>query len=191
VSAQGSPQSPAPQRDRSIVVAIIGLIGAVAAAVISGFFSYRAGQDASDKTENLGPPSVHVTSAKWVDDKEQPGRYAIDGESKNLRQGQLIWTYNQPIQPGGKKGPLYPDPGPCPVGPDGDWTCDAGFAGEAKARGQRFLLWAMVVDERQGYAAIKTMLGQGNPGRSYISSDDVPHVDGTQTQDSFSVARPD
>ena len=139
MSTQGPSQNP-PQRDRSVVVAIIGLVGVVAAALISGFFSYRAGQGASDKTEALGPPSLHITQAKWVDDKNQPGRYVINGESKDLHPGQLVWTYNQPIEPGGKKGSLYPDPGPCPVEPDGGWTCDAGFAGERKARGQRFLL---------------------------------------------------
>ena len=49
----------------------------------------------------------------------------------------------------------------------------------------------MVVDERQGYTAIKTKLGLGNPNNSYINPDDVPHVAGTQTQDSLSVTRPE
>jgi hypothetical protein len=49
----------------------------------------------------------------------------------------------------------------------------------------------MVVDEHQGYAATKTMLGQGNPGGSYVNPDDVPHVAGTQTQDFVSLSRPE
>jgi hypothetical protein len=191
VTAQGLAQSSAAKHDRSAVVAAaIGGIATIVAALVGGLFGYRKAQGASDNIESFGPPSVHVTSAWWYD-RNQLGRYVIKGESKNLRPGQLIWTYNQPIHADGSKGPLYPDPGPCPVGPDGGWTCDAGFAGEAKSRGQRFMLWAMVVDERQGYAAIKTKLRLGNPGNSYTSPDDVPHVDGTQTQDFYSMTRSD
>ena len=128
--------------------------------------------------------------ADWIDDKQQLGRFKITGDARSLAKGQLIWTYNEPLGPRGEDGPLYPDPGPCPIAPDNSWSCDAGFAGDATARGQRFKLWAMIVDENQAYSASKTKLGLGASGRSYASLIEVPHIAGSKTADSIAVTRP-
>lgn len=168
----------------------MGAVGTVLAAVITGFFSYKAGTRSTSGETASGPPSVSVRAADWINDIQQPGRYKVSGEAKNLAKGQLIWTYNEPLGPHGEDGPLYPDPGPCPVEPDNTWSCDGGFAGEASSRGQRFKLWAMVVDEPQAYTAIKTKVGLGAPGNSYPSLVEVPHVAGDHTADSITVTRP-
>jgi protocatechuate 3,4-dioxygenase beta subunit len=78
------------------------------------------------------------------------------------------------------------------VKPDDEWTCDAGFAGSKSQRGHRFRLWAAIVTEEQGYAALKTKLGLGVPQRAYATITEVPHVEveGAQTATSLEVARP-
>lgn len=161
--------------------------------------AYQAGGWVQSKYERHATPDtvspsteaavVTIRSHEWLD---ATGRYRISGDVRNLRPGQLIWTYDEPISAHGGEGLLYPQLGPCPVAPDNTWTCDTGFAGEpVQGRGQRFKLWAAVVDPAQGYIAIKTKLGLDSTysGRSYARSD-VPHVTGTQLSELLTVPRP-
>ena len=177
----------------AIIVGVIGALATVTAATITGIATYSAGVNSPRATaQPPGPPTLQIAGYKWVDNQKYPGRYELSGSVQNLAVGQLVWTYNEPLGSNGEEGPIFPDPGPCPVAADLTWKCDSGFAGDgdAKYRGKRFKLWAAVVSEEQGYSALKTKLALGAPGNSYSSSTEVPRVSGDKTLDSLTITRP-
>jgi hypothetical protein len=205
-----TPSSTSSIRDRLTPRDWIGWAVTLLAAVVGGVAGYFVSQASSASSpppeassaapptsRQAGPLSITIRSVEWVDDKQKPGRFRISGDVNNLRLGLLVWTYNEPLGPKGEAGLLFPDPGPCPVGLDGHWMCDVGVAGndlkasERKSdRGRSFKLWAAIVTEDQAYAAIKTKLGLGAPGKAYASLTEAPHVDGDQSTAWREITRP-
>ncbi len=166
------------------------IIAAVASAVILilGGVATSLWFTGDSATKTPTSPSVEIESVKWLG---MDGRYEVAGTVKNFGNNHLIWTYNQPYDyASGDPGPLYPDPGPCPVDENGNFRCNLGYAGSLQNdAGRKFNIWAAVVSDEDAYdaASVKAQLDNRS---AYANAVAVPHVDGAETMDSFEVTHP-
>jgi hypothetical protein len=180
-------------------IVITGLFG-LAGAVIAGMWGYAAATNNAETEEPSAPPGIVGMEVEWTPNTEGEveGRYQLTGEVENFEPGQLVWSYNQPLNPDtngdgvrdGVAGPIYPDHGPCTVDSAGKFTCDLGWAGEPVSdAGQPFGIWAAVVDDEDAHAAaaIKSDLFGRPP---YANRDAVPHINGDRTMVMTREVRP-
>ena len=157
---------------------------------ISGFVIWLAPTVVNNRSASasLRSPSIGSLSVEWIG---EDGRYRMRGQTYNLRDRQIIWNYNQPLEyDTDAPGPVYPEYGPCLVDNDGSFTCDLGYAGNQHCDGQRkFVLWVAIVTDSQAQNAanVKSRL-DGRP--PYSDRNSVPHVEGERTMLSIVKTHP-
>ena len=166
-----------------IVVALIGAVALPAAALVG---RVTAPQDAATPPTTPAPSGpVKVTIDQAPGDIRRVAQLdTYTGTVRNLKRGQMVWLFNQPLTTANGKPvdntTIYADSGPCVVDEEAaGWTCQMIGVGEEGAAGVgRYKIWVSVVDESQAFELVQVLRGQGG----YIGDSGVPPHVGTPDQ---------
>jgi hypothetical protein len=159
---------------------LLTIIGAAVGAVVTVGAGYLVNLWTSR------PPQIRSMAVDWVG---RDGEYNIEGVVDNLEAGQLVWSYNQPLD-ASQPGSLYPQPGPCPVDASGRFSCDMGWAGEAGEEGATFRVWVAIVTDEDAAAteAVRNMLD--NDENYFPNIRSIPRLSGDGATMSMDSSRP-
>jgi hypothetical protein len=142
-------QSGQPSSEPSAGNKRVWLIGTLGAAAITAIAAVLI----ATQNNNGGPSSGNSPTISFSD--QQPGDGAnvdrhvpiLSGGAQDLQAGQMVWTFNANAA---DPTLIYPNLGPCPV--DGNtWTCNDIYLGQDTDYCAKFILWAAVVTDEQGY----------------------------------------
>jgi hypothetical protein len=139
------------------------VIGGILVALITGLTTYYAGHGSNTGTS--GPVSQLTLDPFGAPngDSNIGWTVSLSGPVSGLRPGQMVWTFNEPLQ---EPRTYYPDTGPCSVSA-GTWTCDGVHIGvEGTAGLGKYRIWAVVVSTSDAFNIVNVLrcLPSGIPG---------------------------
>lgn len=158
----------------TVAAATGAVVGAAATAIVAILL-----QNNSDGTAKLQPPSIKISSLRYVGQPKD--RYQVQGVVRNLAPLQAVWSFNQPVSGKDLLGPIHADPGPCSVSPQGIFTCDLGEAVTSAATAY-FNIIVAVVTESQAADFAKQKAGIENL-QDYGSLAALPTAQGSNITD--------
>jgi hypothetical protein len=118
----------------------------------------------------------------------------LSGTVHNLKPGQVVWTFNQPIsgQPGA--GTYFADTGPCAV-TGITWSCNNVYIGDApsltdpEAGKGTYLVWAIILSDQDAFNVVDELRCHSTAGHPCPTISKLPGTDIAQPQ-KITVIRP-
>lgn len=176
------------QRRIQLIVALIGAFALVVSSVITGFVTWantRDGTSAHQATESgnpslgpINPPGDNGIIGQVVD---------LSGTVYNLKPGQVVWTFNQPISGPGASSDFFADTGPCAI-TGNTWSCSNIYIGESptvknpKAGQGTYLIWAVILSDQDAFNIVNDLRCNSIPDHSCPTISTLPGTDIAQPQ---------
>ena len=176
------------QRRNQIIVALIGAFALVIVPVITGFVTRANTRDSTSNHQvaESGNPSLGPITL--------PGKDGIIGQVVNLsgtvynlKPGQVVWTFNQPISDQAGSSDFFADTGPCAItGSTG--SCNNIYIGESptaknpKAGLGTYLIWAAIISNQDAFNIVDDLRCNSTQGHPCPSISTLPGSDITQPQ---------
>jgi hypothetical protein len=145
-----------------MLAAVLTVIGGLLGALITAWVTLRAD---AHSTTSAALPTVSIATP--VDDSLTGPILTVSGTASNLKGGQTVWVYVQSVSPTETPSTrFYLAYGPCPVGQNHIWTCNAEAGRRIADFGCQYKIWAAITPDTQ--ARVDAQKESLPSGQNYI-----------------------
>ena len=176
------------QRRSQIIVALIGAAALLASSVITGCVTWANTRDSKLDRQGTESGNPSLGSMNLPGNNGVIGQVVnLSGTVYNLKPGQAVWTFNQPISGHVGSQDFFADTGPC-VTTGNTWSCDNIYIGESptvknpKAGQGTYIIWAVILSDQDAFNIVNDLRCSSTPGRPCPMISKLPGADITRPQ---------
>jgi hypothetical protein len=165
---------------------LIGAIITAAAALVATFFGGRLSSSGSSVTATAQAPSLGPINLPG-NDGTIGAVVDLSGTVHNLKPGQVVWTFNQPISGDPATGTYFAETGPCAISGD-TWSCNNVYIGDAvssadpEAGKGNYLIWAVILSDQDAFNVVDELRCHSTNGHPCPTISKLPGTDIAQPQ---------
>lgn len=176
------------QRRNQIFVALIGAFALVASSVITGFVTWANTRNSTSGHQAGGSGNPSLGPMNLPGDNGIIGQVVnLSGTVYNLKPGQVVWTFNQPISGQAASSGYFADTGPCAI-TGNTWSCSNIYIGESptaenpKAGQGTYLIWAVILSDQDAFNVVNDLRCNSAPSHPCPTISTLPGTDIAQPQ---------
>jgi hypothetical protein len=171
------------QRRSQIIAALIGAFALVISSVITGFVTWANTRNSTSGPQVAGSGNPRLGPIDLPGDNGIIGQVVnLSGTVYNLKPGQVVWTFNQPISGQAASSGFFADTGPCAV-TGNTWSCSNVYIGisptakDSKAGQGTYLIWAVILSDQDAFNIVNDLRCNSTPSHSCPTISALPGTD--------------